>query len=144
MIFRVGTKEDLPKLKDAICRIPTLREDDLHSYLKENFKCLYVLDFQSEPIAFLSLTFEGEEAEIDDLAIVPSLEGKGYASYLLKQVENEIKKKHIQQIFLEVRKSNKKAISLYEKNGFSFYRIRKNYYLSPVEDALCYRKELFS
>lgn len=43
---------------------------------------------------------------------------------------------------LEVRKSNKPAISLYEKFGFEIYGVRKNYYEREHEDALLMRKKL--
>ena len=42
-------------------------------------------------------------------------------------------------ISLEVRKSNLKAISLYERNGFEISRVRPNYY-DDAEDAIVYIK----
>ena len=47
-------------------------------------------------------------------------------------------------IFLEVRSSNKKAIRLYEKNGFNELGIRNNYYKNNAgwEDAILMGSEL--
>ena len=47
-------------------------------------------------------------------------------------------------VFLEVRASNTKAISLYEKEGFQKVDIRKNYYRlgDGREDALIMTKKL--
>jgi len=39
-------------------------------------------------------------------------------------------------VFLEVRKSNEAAIALYKKHGYKPVGLRKNYYTSPVEDAV--------
>ena len=126
MIFRLGTKEDVLL------------------YLNCPYRLLYVLEDENKPVGFLSLTLEGAEAELDDIAILEENEGKGYGQFLLKSALEDLKRKEIQTLFLEVRKSNVKAIRLYENNGFLSYRERKNYYLSPIEDAVCYRKELFS
>jgi ribosomal-protein-alanine acetyltransferase len=144
MIFRLGTKEDIPLLENAIERIPTLTKEDVLLYLNCPYRLLYVLEDENKPVGFLSLTLEGAEAELDDIAILEENEGKGYGQFLLKSALEDLKRKEIQTLFLEVRKSNVKAIRLYENNGFLSYRERKNYYLSPIEDAVCYRKELFS
>jgi len=42
----------------------------------------------------------------------------------------------LQSVYLEVRKSNEAAIELYKKHGFAPVRQRKDYYSSPVEDAI--------
>ncbi len=144
MIFRLGTKEDIPLLENAIERIPTLTKEDVLLYLNCPYRLLYVLEDENKPVGFLSLTLEGAEAELDDIAILEENEGKGYGQFLLKSASEDLRRKEIQTLFLEVRKSNVKAIRLYENNGFLSYRERKNYYLSPIEDAVCYRKELFS
>ena len=48
----------------------------------------------------------------------------------------------IKAVYLEVRKSNEAAISLYNKNGFRQVGTRKSYYESPNEDALVMAVEL--
>ena len=45
-------------------------------------------------------------------------------------------------ISLEVRISNKKAINLYEKYGFIQINVRKSYYANPIEDAYLMMKPL--
>ena len=45
-------------------------------------------------------------------------------------------------VFLEVRRSNGAAISLYTSLGFENIGVRKNYYKLPTEDALLYKKDL--
>ena len=45
-------------------------------------------------------------------------------------------------MFLEVRKSNRAAVALYERAGFSVVGSRPGYYRDPVEDALQMQKSL--
>ena len=93
-----------------------------------------------EKTGYLCFRLEGQEAEIDELAILDQSEGKGEATYLLNYGLSLLKKENYQTVFLEVRENNKKAISLYERTGFKQYRRRENYYLTV--SALCYKKEL--
>ena len=61
---------------------------------------------------------------------------------LLEYIINTAKKRQIKNIFLEVRKSNISAISLYTKNKFEIISKRKNYYSDTGEDALILRREV--
>ena len=124
-------------------RIEGMKEEDLASYLIDEDKKLILLALDKKVIAFVALSISLDEAEIDYLAIRKEEEGKGYSNQLLHNAFELLKKEYqTKTVFLEVREHNIRAISLYEKNGFILYRKRNNYYLSPVEDALCYRKEL--
>jgi ribosomal-protein-alanine N-acetyltransferase len=53
----------------------------------------------------------------------------------------EVKKRNAERVFLEVRKSNLPAVSLYQKCGFTPTRVRERYYVDG-EDALEMKKEL--
>ncbi len=134
-------QNDLP-----IHRILYLAERDLEPYLEGKDKVLYLLKDGKEILGFLAVSLSLDEAEVDFLAVQEKEEGKGYATRLLENFFREYSDKKT--IFLEVRESNTRAIKLYEKLGFTFYRRRKNYYptkdllSSATEDALCYRKEL--
>ena len=124
-------------------RIEGMKEEDLASYLMDEDKKMILLALDKKIIAFVALSISLDEAEIDYLAIRKEEEGKGYSNQLLHNAFELLKKEYqTKTVFLEVREHNIRAISLYEKNGFVLYRRRKSYYLSPVEDALCYRKEL--
>lgn len=80
--------------------------------------------------------------EILNLCVLPEMQRKGFGNILLKEVENTAKNNNCSGIFLELRKSNIKAYSLYEKNGFVFDCIRKNYYSNPTEDAVLMHKNI--
>lgn len=77
-----------------------------------------------------------DEAHIGTIAIHPDYQnygiGKKFLSFICLKLLNE----NIQKIFLEVRKSNHSAISLYKKFGFVIDGERKRYYRDNGESAL--------
>ncbi len=77
-----------------------------------------------------------DEAHITNLSVHPDFQNKKLAQKLLLSMIDECYKEKIKYITLEVRISNKKAISLYEKFGFKSLGIRKNYYQDNNESAL--------
>lgn len=104
---------------------------------------------------FLGLTFieDGEvlgyvfgkkilnEAEIELIAVKKSHRRKGVAKALLGEFLAVIKTMGVSDVFLEVRRSNVIAQSLYEKTGFNYVAVRANYY-AGIEDALIMKKRI--
>ncbi len=78
------------------------------------------------------------EAYITNIAVLPAYRGQGIGGKLLRAAAEGAKKRGCAFITLEVRESNKAAIRLYEKNGFSVAGMRKNFYSSPAENAVLY------
>lgn len=81
-----------------------------------------------------------DEGHIMNIAIHPEVRNRGLGSSLLSQMLSCPEAEDIALWFLEVRVSNKKAIGLYEKFGFSGYHVRKGYYQNNGEDALLMMK----
>lgn len=77
-----------------------------------------------------------DEAHITNIAVKPDLQRKKIGEALLNKLLQECYKNEIKYITLEVRKSNKAAIKLYEKYGFKSLGLRKGYYQNNNEDAL--------
>lgn len=75
------------------------------------------------------------EWNIEEIAVAPSVQGKGYGRILLNQLLQQAVLNQVDDLFLEVRASNKAAIGLYQSSGFVQIDIRKNYY--PVINNLC-------
>jgi len=75
------------------------------------------------------------EAEVGNLAVLPEFRRNGIAKSLMQSLINYSQSKNIYEITLEVRASNQKAISLYEKLGFKKAGLRKKYY-QGTEDAI--------
>lgn len=81
-----------------------------------------------------------DEGYITNIAVFPEYRNMGVATALLQKLFEFQKEKGLFFISLEVRESNYNAISLYQKLGFKEEGKRKNFYTSPVEDALILTK----
>ncbi|MGN0165652.1 MAG: ribosomal protein S18-alanine N-acetyltransferase [Lachnospiraceae bacterium] len=99
------------------------------------FYCLVDVENRTT-LGYVGLVLSWGEGEIVSVAVDESCRGKGLGSLLLKEVLKREKETGTERLFLEVRKSNKAAIRLYEKTGFGVDGVRKNFYRKPVEDAL--------
>jgi len=77
-----------------------------------------------------------DEAHIGNLAVAPGERGRGVAQELLDQLVDDASAAGVTRVTLEVRASNHTARKFYYKNNFIDIAIRKNYYRSPVEDAI--------
>ncbi len=81
-----------------------------------------------------------DEAELWTIGVLPKFQGRGLGRFLLHSTLALSKLCFARKCFLEVRRSNAVARSLYEKTGFVQMGVRKNYYAkTPVcgpEDAI--------
>ena len=81
------------------------------------------------------------EGDICNVAVDPAYRKRGIGEKLLSEIMNVASKELLVEAFtLEVRASNKAAISLYEKLGFVNEGIRPGFYTSPKEDAVIFWK----
>ena len=76
-----------------------------------------------------------EDAEILNIAVAPEQRNKGLGGVLMEEMLREAKALGAEKTFLEVRKTNLSAQSLYRRFGFEEYGVRKNYY-PDGEDAI--------
>lgn len=77
-----------------------------------------------------------DEGEIINFAIDPAFQRQGLGTLLLSRTLEEMRKRDIRRLFLEVRASNLAAQELYKRFGFVKLGSRKDYYSKPVEDAI--------
>ncbi|NJM34880.1 MAG: ribosomal protein S18-alanine N-acetyltransferase [Rhodomicrobium sp.] len=91
----------------------------------------------------LVASFVGEEGEILTFAVAPAFRRLGIASTLLKRLIEDAAQIGVKTIFLEVGRSNRAALALYERCGFTIAGMRKGYYAAPSglhEDALLMKR----
>ena len=88
----------------------------------------YCLSLNDKTIGYLIAMMVMDTADILNIGIDPDLQRKGYATGLLNHLIEELGKRNIREIFLEVRVGNKSAIRFYKKQGFEEISVRKNYY----------------
>lgn len=86
-------------------------------------------------IGFITFTIMYEKAEIIDLVVDTNHQKNGIGASLINAVIKDCADKKCENITLEVRVGNQKAISFYRKHGFREISMRKSYYHNN-EDAL--------
>jgi [ribosomal protein S18]-alanine N-acetyltransferase len=74
--------------------------------------------------------------EVLNLAVSPDFRRRGVARALLRTGLALLRKRHVDEVFLEVRESNRSALALYLSSGFRPVGQRSAYYRNPKEDAL--------
>ncbi len=105
--------------------------------MSEPHTSVFVLLDETEEVAGYSVSdVVLDEGALDNLAVTAEKRGQGAGAMLLQNVLEDARNKGVKRFFLEVRKSNEKALKLYEKAGFTRLSVRKAYYQDPVEDAI--------
>lgn len=87
----------------------------------------YLLYIENDKIiGYLNYYLMYEKIEIANFNVLNDYQNKGIGTKLIKYLIDEYK--IVENITLEVREDNLKAIHIYEKMGFKKVAIRKNYY----------------
>jgi len=76
------------------------------------------------------------DAEIYNIAVTEKEQRQGLGQFLFDAFVAKCLNKKAANVWLEVRESNAKAISFYEKNGFIRVQTRPSFYENPREHAL--------
>ncbi len=97
----------------------------------------YVLRTPEWPVAaFCTIWVVLDEIHINNVAVRPEYRGQGAGRQLLDFILRLGASLGARRATLEVRRSNAAALKLYQNLGFRVEGTRRNYYSSPVEDAL--------
>ncbi|MEE4377898.1 MAG: ribosomal protein S18-alanine N-acetyltransferase [Candidatus Competibacteraceae bacterium] len=118
-------------------------EGIIRDCLRIGYRCR-ILEVQGRIEAYGILSVGAGEAHILNLCVRPESCGQGLARAMLCHLLDVARINSAMTIFLEVRPSNPRAVSLYQRAGFCEVGVRKDYYpaTSGREDALVMAKEL--
>ena len=146
MKIRVATKTDiaaLVQLENDSFDTDQLDARRFRYFLNLSSGKLLVLEDKNELAGYGLLLFHSGTAlaRLYSIAIAKSHKGKGLGKKLLAKLEDEARNMHCSYLRLEVKESNKNAISLYEGAGFQLFNRKKNYY-QDLQDALCFEKKI--
>lgn len=118
----------------------SLGYDLLYQELTLNpFAFYFVVEIEQKVHGYIGVWIN-KNAEILNFYVDKKYQNQGYGKMLLNFVLDLCKQCNVRYISLEVRVSNHKAISLYEKHGFIQSYHRKAYY-SNGEDAIVMIKD---
>jgi ribosomal-protein-alanine N-acetyltransferase len=143
----------LRNLYQADMRALLVIEQATHAapWTEETFKICFeanylgwVIELDGQVIAFIIVTVRHDECHILNLCVAILHQHQGYGRKLLLHALEQTKKAGVSIVYLEVRRSNSKAIALYKKERFILVGERKEYYptVSGKEDALVFAKHL--
>ena len=145
--MKVDDLKRIVELEKDLFLSPWNEEDFIHE-LKENPMAGYFIFLKKKQTIYpqsrnypIGLWFLGDQCQITTIATDRHFQGQGYASQLMEYALEKSEELHYQNVNLEVRISNVKAIALYQKFGFKNVAVRKRYY-SNGEDAYLMIKEL--
>ena len=111
------------------------QQDMFHQEIDHN-SAFVLLTSTSEIVGYICVIHAVDEIMISNIAIKRKYQNRGFGGLLLDFIIDLYKERGFEKCFLEVRKSNFRAISLYQKKGFTNIGLRKGYYTTPPEDAL--------
>jgi len=125
--------EELLKIEKEIFPNPWKYEDFHFMILNSDFN--FLLKDKGKIIGYFCSLITGNIIHITNFAIVKKYQNKGIGYLFFNTLLQFFIKNNSPTFFLEVRKSNKKAIHLYKKLGFNIVKVIQNYYKQPKEDA---------
>jgi len=126
---------------ENICADSPWSESQIQSHVDGRFNRSVVAYDGLRPVGYMLVQYIAGEAELFSIGVVPSARGKGVATSMFKQLSVML---DVQVWLLEVRTSNKPAITLYSGLGFEQIDVRPNYYSGPSgsEDALIFQRKI--
>lgn len=107
-----------------------IRDDTMFLVAEEN-DCI---------VGYCGVVMVLNEGDVTNVGVMTSRQGQGIGRQLMQALIGKSQEKGVTQLYLEVRKSNQRAISLYQSLGFHQVAIRKNYYESPIEDGILMKR----
>ncbi len=113
--------------------------------LLAGYQCI-VLERDGDVAGYGILSIAAGEAHILNICVDPKFRAMGYGERLLDEILYRARATAVREIFLEVRPSNKNALSLYKKKGFHKIANRPAYYQAQDgrEDADVLVKKLIT
>ena len=97
---------------------------------------ILAIDQYKRPCGYLCAQVVADEIQIHNVAVLPDFRRLGIGSRLLEEAEGFARTHGAVCSILEVRIDNEPAIAMYKHLGYERIGRRRNYYRSPVCDAL--------
>lgn len=136
---RAATAQDVPALARLERQLfsDAWSESMLSDCLEQTHYSLTVgVRGNGDVVGYLISTHIAGEAELLRIGVDQGQRRQGIGRLLMECFTELCARRETPDAFLEVRRSNAGAISLYERFGFETVGKRKNYYHHPEEDAL--------
>lgn len=134
--------EAIVQIEKNVMPSPWTRKDFEYELYQNPFAHIFVLKNKKQCLGYVDIWITYEQAQIASIAVDQTFQSQGYGTQLLQYALSCAKDHDVDIVSLEVRKSNHKAIALYQKYGFSIEATRFDYYQDNHEDAYLMIKEM--
>ena len=121
---------------EAECFAMPWSEMSIEFELKQKHTISFVAIQDKRVVGHIYMRHIINEGHITNLAVKKTHRKNGIGYSLVNKLISTAKEMEMIGITLEVRESNKPAISLYKKHGFLPEGVRKNYYSNPTENGI--------
>ena len=141
MIIRKVKKEDFEQvyqIEQTCFKDPYPRKHLEYEFFENPINIILVAEADEKIVGFIDFMVTFNSATIVQIAVVPEYRKQKIATNLLNEMENCFPKDLddvVENVTLEVRKSNEAAINLYKKDGYETIVEKKHYY-PDGEDAI--------
>jgi ribosomal-protein-alanine N-acetyltransferase len=140
MSIRKMTVKDIDAvaaLEKACFKHPWPKKDVAYEIRENPVSFEYVAEIDGKIVGYIDFMITFTSATVNRICTRKEYRRQGIAQALIEKMVKVVERQeeHVDFITLEVRSSNKAAISLYEKNHFSKVLVKKAYY-SDGEDAI--------
>lgn len=141
MIIRKVKKEDFEQvyqIEQTCFKDPYPRKHLEYEFFENPINIILVAEVDEKIVGFIDFMVTFNSATIVQIAVLPEYRKQKIATNLLNEMEKSFPKKLddvVENVTLEVRKSNEAAINLYKKDGYEIIVEKKHYY-PDGEDAI--------
>jgi ribosomal-protein-alanine N-acetyltransferase len=145
MQLRTLYKADIPQIlaiEKSVHVVPWTEETFKMCFRSGYFS--WGIEHEGKVIGFIIISLSKEECHVLNLCVALDHQHQGLGRKMLKYALSHAKQNGVGIAYLEVRRSNSRAISLYRKMNFHLVGERKNYYptIAGNEDALIFAMSL--
>jgi len=142
--FRSLTTEDIPSVVELEAKnfSAPWSAQSFQNVIEDDFSYSFVGVLNGQVIAYSVFGVIEDYSELWNIAVEERFRNMGIGDRLLNQVIDLCRSYGVSTIFLQVRESNIPAQNLYRKNGFTYVMVQKNYYHTPIENALVFRLDI--
>ncbi len=143
IMVRRAVLEDVPRLAEIeeICFSEPWSEAVFENFLERKGSVVLAAASEGTVVGYITGACVLDQSDIYNIAVISEYRRKGVGDALLREFF-AVLPAEVKTVGLEVRESNGAAISMYRKNGFETVGMRKNFYISPRENAVLMTKQL--
>jgi [ribosomal protein S18]-alanine N-acetyltransferase len=128
--------DEVVAIERASFTLPWSRGAFLYEMEQNRVARCWVMRDEGRLVGYVCLWEIGDELHVTNIAVHPDSRQRGLGRTLLATVLEDARRERLRIVGLEVRPSNREALSLYESFGFRVVGRRKGYYYDTGEDAL--------